>query len=242
MPSDDQPLTDDELDELDRFLVEAEGLEDPMDVSMLDGYFAALLSGPNTIMPSEWMRWVWDLERGEGSPEFKSSKQANRIMRLMMRHMNDVTLTLLNEPEHYEPILIESPGADGPVLVIDEWCEGFMKGVALDAQGWSPLASEHPDWMSTMELYGTPAGWERLERAAPSIDEHQARARGLGDVVRNIHAYFMVGRRARADGGSAFKPVDPVRAPPKVGRNEPCPCGSGKKFKHCHGAGPQTVH
>ena len=25
-------------------------------------------------------------------------------------------------------------------------------------------------------------------------------------------------------------------APPKVGRNEPCPCGSGRKFKHCHGA------
>jgi preprotein translocase subunit SecA len=22
---------------------------------------------------------------------------------------------------------------------------------------------------------------------------------------------------------------------PKVGRNDPCPCGSGKKFKHCHG-------
>jgi len=27
-----------------------------------------------------------------------------------------------------------------------------------------------------------------------------------------------------------------VRAMPKVGRNEPCPCGSGRKFKHCHGA------
>jgi preprotein translocase subunit SecA len=26
-----------------------------------------------------------------------------------------------------------------------------------------------------------------------------------------------------------------VRAEPKVGRNEPCPCGSGKKYKHCHG-------
>ena len=26
------------------------------------------------------------------------------------------------------------------------------------------------------------------------------------------------------------------RAAPKVGRNEPCPCGSGRKFKHCHGA------
>jgi len=27
----------------------------------------------------------------------------------------------------------------------------------------------------------------------------------------------------------------PVQAGPKVGRNDPCPCGSGKKYKHCHG-------
>jgi preprotein translocase subunit SecA len=32
-------------------------------------------------------------------------------------------------------------------------------------------------------------------------------------------------------------PVAPfVRGERKVGRNEPCPCGSGRKFKHCHGA------
>ena len=29
--------------------------------------------------------------------------------------------------------------------------------------------------------------------------------------------------------------AEPVRAQPKVGRNEPCPCGSGKKYKACHG-------
>ena len=28
---------------------------------------------------------------------------------------------------------------------------------------------------------------------------------------------------------------EPVKAEPKIGRNEPCPCGSGKKFKNCHG-------
>jgi preprotein translocase subunit SecA len=28
---------------------------------------------------------------------------------------------------------------------------------------------------------------------------------------------------------------EPVRVGPKVGRNDPCPCGSGKKFKACHG-------
>ena len=27
----------------------------------------------------------------------------------------------------------------------------------------------------------------------------------------------------------------PVRVAQKVGRNDPCPCGSGKKYKHCHG-------
>ncbi len=42
-------------------------------------------------------------------------------------------------------------------------------------------------------------------------------------------------------GGNAEKKkeehVQPVRVEKKVGRNDPCPCGSGKKYKHCHGAG-----
>ena len=29
----------------------------------------------------------------------------------------------------------------------------------------------------------------------------------------------------------------PVKVTKKVGRNDPCPCGSGKKYKKCHGAG-----
>ncbi|MBI2614324.1 MAG: preprotein translocase subunit SecA [Gemmatimonadetes bacterium] len=40
--------------------------------------------------------------------------------------------------------------------------------------------------------------------------------------------------------GSAAEPSErpsPARAVPKVGRNDPCPCGSGKKYKKCHGAG-----
>jgi preprotein translocase subunit SecA len=36
-------------------------------------------------------------------------------------------------------------------------------------------------------------------------------------------------------GGSGNKRVEPVRVEKKVGRNEPCPCGSGKKYKQCHG-------
>ncbi|MDE5551692.1 MAG: SEC-C domain-containing protein, partial [Muribaculaceae bacterium] len=32
-------------------------------------------------------------------------------------------------------------------------------------------------------------------------------------------------------------PVQPAKAQPKIGRNDPCPCGSGKKYKNCHGRG-----
>jgi len=44
----------------------------------------------------------------------------------------------------------------------------------------------------------------------------------------------------KPDGGPGPKKdehVQPVRVEKKVGRNDPCPCGSGKKYKHCHGAG-----
>ena len=37
-----------------------------------------------------------------------------------------------------------------------------------------------------------------------------------------------------AEGGIATAAA-PARAEQKIGRNEPCPCGSGKKYKHCHG-------
>ncbi|MGH6782814.1 MAG: SEC-C metal-binding domain-containing protein, partial [Sphingomonadaceae bacterium] len=42
------------------------------------------------------------------------------------------------------------------------------------------------------------------------------------------------GAMAEAEGDVAVA-VAPVRHEQKIGRNEPCPCGSGKKYKHCHG-------
>ena len=42
-------------------------------------------------------------------------------------------------------------------------------------------------------------------------------------------------RGQRSGGGEAQAKAKPVRTGPKVGRNDPCPCGSGKKYKHCCG-------
>jgi preprotein translocase subunit SecA len=42
-------------------------------------------------------------------------------------------------------------------------------------------------------------------------------------------------REAAQNANQAAKPQQPAKAEPKVGRNDPCPCGSGKKYKNCHG-------
>src|SRR5271163_3487829 len=88
-PIKSRPLIDQEIEELDAFLLSDDGLENAMDVSGLDGVLCAVLSGPNVIMPSEWMRWVWDSTEGKQSPKFTSEKQAQRILDLLMRHAND---------------------------------------------------------------------------------------------------------------------------------------------------------
>lgn len=72
------PLTDEEIKELDQFL--------------LDGFLTAIVCGPKTIMPSEWMRCVWDMERGEDAPESKDQAQAQRILGFLVRHMNGIVL------------------------------------------------------------------------------------------------------------------------------------------------------
>jgi len=237
------PLSDEEIEELDQFLLNAERIEESMDISTLDGFLTAIVCGPSTIMPSEWIRWVWDMERGEDSPEFENQAQAQRILGLLMRHMNDIADTLHRAPDQYEPLLMENPNSGDPIPILDEWCSGFMKGVELDHEGWLPVIVGKPDWMSTIILYGTEDGWDALKKKNLSLDEHKALADGLAGTVQKIHSLWLEQRRKQIAEGVLPGVVrrDPVRNPNKVGRNDPCPCGSGKKFKQCHGS-PDRFH
>jgi preprotein translocase subunit SecA len=56
-----------------------------------------------------------------------------------------------------------------------------------------------------------------------------ARAQGASPAAQPLQT----AQTNRAEPG----PAQPVTADPKVGRNDPCPCGSGRKYKKCHGAG-----
>src|SRR5664279_5371866 len=52
-------------------------------------------------------RWVWDSAEGKQSPEFTSQKQTQRILDLLMRHANDIAVTLTEVPQYYEPLFLE---------------------------------------------------------------------------------------------------------------------------------------
>ncbi len=118
-----------------------------------------------------------------------------------------------------------------------------MKGISLDPTGWLLVTVGKPAWMSTIILYGTEEGWDILKQKNLSLDEHKALADGLGDTVRKIYDLFKDQRQAQMAQGNLPQVMrrEPMRNPDKVGRNDPCPCGSGKKYKQCHGS-PERLH
>lgn len=247
----DQPLTEEEFAQLDVFLKHHESPSAAMDSAMLDGYLTAVAIGPNMAMPSAMLRWVWDFEDGEESPEFESNGQAQTIIGLILRHYQNIVETLNQAPQDYQARLPQRMQAtDGPVLpVLDEWCWGFYTAIAADLDAWAPLMAVEPAWFSTVLHYGTDEGGQDEPDWAADPARHLAAADSLAGNVRQIHAFYLALRRQqiadgqmpgirRAPSGLPFQAPNqtPFRNPAKTGRNEPCPCGSGKKYKHCHGA------
>ncbi len=72
-----------------------------------------------------------------------------------------------------------------------------------------------------------------VERAMPGNGTDYSRYRTNKEAVPGENAQRQA---ASARQGEQQRP-QPMKAAPKIGRNDPCPCGSGKKFKNCHGRG-----
>lgn len=237
----DHPLTDQELDELDAFLDSDVHSEDTMDLSTLDGYFAAIALNPEFILPSQWLPWVWDMGAGEETPVFEDAAQAERINGLLLRHYNHVQ-DMIGEGR-FAPLMYTLAQDDGSEFYDAEgWSMGFMLGVTLFQDVWQPILEEHGEWLAPMLLLGTEEGWEQLQEAHPEGSDERPAVRAayeaIPDKIEEIFQYFMPQREANAQ---ARVTATLRRSGDKIGRNDPCPCGSGKKFKKCCGAGP-TIH
>jgi uncharacterized protein len=229
----DEPLTESELDHLGRFLKECNGGK-AMNLEELDGFFAALIAGPEIVAPSEYMLEVFGNETSE-THQFESLEEANKIMGLLMRHWNDIAGTLSRREVHL-PVIIED---ENGMRLGNDWARGFIRGTRLRHDGWAELLADdaHGGCMIPMlmlyhendedpTMRPKPIGKEQRERVIESM------AIGLVGAYRHF-------RQQGKPNASAHGPHPPYRSN-KIGRNDPCPCGSGKKYKRC--CGGATIH
>ncbi|MDR0710541.1 MAG: YchJ family protein [Spirochaetaceae bacterium] len=93
--------------------------------------------------------------------------------------------------------------------------------------------SEQSAWLGLKILSTTKGGMDDSEGTVEF--EALYERNGLRDTHRETAKFRKDAGRWLYDDGTVAT-VTVVRAGPKIGRNDPCPCGSGKKYKHCCGA------
>ena len=76
--------------------------------------------------------------------------------------------------------------------------------------------------------------FENFLRSLPKQMEHQSTST-IGGPTSTASGQSGVASDVVSEAVEAVAKAKPVRMGPKVGRNDPCPCGSGKKFKQCCG-------
>jgi uncharacterized protein len=230
------PLSEDELDELERFLLSELVPDDGMVLEILDGYLTAIVIGPTTLQPSQWLPGIWG-PAAEDTPQFETTEQAQHILELILRHCNGIIWSLQNDADAFEPLIDGTtyPGDEREYFEGDAWAFGFMQGVELCRPDWQPLFDDVQGQAILRSLYLLGADDVSPEDAAliRSSSQREALAKTISADVAAIYRYWLPHRKTVHERKIAA--ID-HRATPKIGRNDPCPCGSGKKFKKCCGA------
>ena len=229
----DQPLSDKEFNELDKFLLSDRCADDGMAMDSLHGYLTALVIGPEVIPLAEWLPNVWGTAASQ-APTFKTEKELERIIGLISRFMNEIAITMEVAPKEFEPLFCEYEDDGRAILDGEAWAWGFWEGMNLRADAWDPI------WSSPLAALMQPIyllGAEEIEEEEMALVDTPLKCHKLTvqieAAIPEIFRYWQAQRKS---------PVATVqRAEPKVGRNDDCGCGSGKKFKKCCGA-PPVVH
>lgn len=224
MSAQDLPVEGVGTDELETFLESDRSPPESMLLSDLDGFLTGIAIGPEMVMPSEWLPMVW----GGEPPVFAGQREMQAVMGGIFSRYNEILRQV--EDETFQPIFWAY--SDGRVIAAD-WADGFLDAVSLRATAWEPLfgSEEHDGYLlfPILALCSDADGESVLDIDADAIDEMAAEAPDLIPLcVIDIAALW----RDRREGGMAKRGVRSVH---KASRNEPCPCGSGKKFKKCCG-------
>ena len=234
-------LDDDQIerlgDLLDRRAVPFKGFN----LEALDGFLSALAVAPSLVPPSEWEPVVW----GGKPPRWDSAEEAAQVQRLLLGHCNmcaaRVRLDSDHLPDHLAPLmwLPEDPELTGEEALHEDeldvgqdWALGFFAAVSLREDEWDRWLDEN-DWIEEI--------FDQLDRLASgeaiNPDDPTAPVTPIGyrerlAIVAGLPGMLADLNHHRVD---TLTPRTPNRREAAPGRNEPCPCGSGKKYKKCCG-------
>jgi len=234
-----EPLTDAELDRLSATLARFAN-DRSMNVEELDGFLAALVCGPDIVLPSEYLSEICGRDLLVAGAEIDPSELQD-FLSLMLRHWNVIADTL-NSGELYLPLLLLDANGVGRA---NDWAKGFVRGMRVHPGDWSLLVDDEDHGGSLVPIFALahendPDPSLRPYQQPISAEKREELIVGAAAGVITIYHYFEASRLLGPE------PIQNVttfrRETPKIGRNDPCPCGSGKKFKQCCGRSGSTLH
>jgi len=232
-----QPLTDAEFERLNGLLGRFDNKRS-MNLEQLDGFLAALICGPEIVRPSEYLPVICGDDMVlEGS--FGAQSVLQDFLSLIMRHWNVIADTL-HSGDVFLPLLLED---DEGVTHANDWATGFRRGMEFHKEQWAALLSDEQHGGLLVPIFALahehdPNPEMRPYKEAISAEQREKLIVGAAAGVIGIYGYFEAQRlveKEPLDHATTFR-----RTIPKIGRNDPCPCGSGKKFKQC--CGRTTLH
>ena len=224
------PPSEAELDWLEEFLLNRidedidvgdldEGI---LDLSALDGFFCAIVSGPEMVPPSLWIPSLW----GDFETDWANEQEAEKVLTLMVRYMNSVAAFLINDPKNFEPMFMEREVKGKVYTSVDDWCDGYIRGVHLTAAQWQMESKEMVQLLAPIKAFSEEYEMQTLEQI--SQDEIENLQQAITPNILKIHDYWLARRSNEPDKNMTFRHDEK-----HPGRNDICFCGSGKKYKKC---------
>ena len=202
-------------------------LEEPMLLTELDGFLTGVLLCPESIASAEWMTVVWGPDDAD-VPPFDDPLDVRWFADAVTARLGEIARDLARGKP--QPIFdVDERTGD---ILWEEWIAGFEDAMALRPDAWAALIDgddrDAAEAFSSLSLLIAVA---RDESALDSIEINALQDRApadLIDIVLRLHA-------AQKRRGAAPPTAPGDARPTKVGRNDPCRCGSGKKSKRCCG-------
>ena len=194
-----------------------------MPLEQADGFLTALAVGPVRVSPAEFLPQIWGDTADR--PLFDTQEHDDLASDLLARHHASIEAAL-RQGKRIVPWI----GEDVSALVGTLWARGFMQGVEGQRSAWRTLtANQRVAERLLVPIVAMAPEMVEASAAKLTPENRQIVIRGLPSLVAGIHVFWRDGE------AGLFGRQQPQR-PAKVGRNEPCPCGSGKKYKRCCGA------